>query len=218
MNNVAVVAGLLPAASVASGHALLGDRLAAAVPAITYLAAEKADCSVPEKPPIGSPSFVRSGSQRGLVPVSQEGLTFVGISRMLVSGWVKTKGVLVETDGCSHAVPAPPFPRDYTQQPPGSVAPTPPVSGSESRFCRQLPPPHPHCRHWALVASISTFFYWLRYGCGFVASHPHLLAFQLFHHRWKKLPAMISFLKIFAVFILSWLVLSETCVHLKPTD
>ena len=36
-------------------------------------------------------------------------------------------------------------------------------------------------------------FYWLRYGCGFVASPPHLLVFQLFHHRWKKLLAMISF-------------------------
>ena len=154
MNNIEVVAmsSLLP--FVASGMPSWWQVGCSSSCHHTHSAAEGADCSVTEKPLIGSPSFVRSGSHRGLVPASQEGLNFVGISRMLVSGWVWSKGgtggnwwaVRREACFCSSLSLG-----LHLQQPPGSVAPTPPVSGSESRFCRQpllLP-----CTagHWALV-------------------------------------------------------------------
>ena len=143
------------------------DRLAVAVLAITHTRQQKGDdYSVTEKVlgrsyPIGSPSFVRSGSHRGLVLASQEGLTFVGVSRMLFLAGFGQREALVETDGRSgeRCASVPPSPSDYVSS--NSLALLllhPPVHGSESRFCRQTPAspqkatglwlnPHSHS-HW----------------------------------------------------------------------
>ena len=180
-----------------------------------HSAAEGDDHSVTEKVlgriyPIGSPSFVRSGSHRGLVLASQEGLTFVGICRMLFMAGFGQREALVETDGRSgdRCASVPHSPSDYISS--NCLALLllhPPVRGSESRFCRQTPPsPQKATGLWLNPHSHS---HWLRCGHGFVPSPPHLLVSQLSHHIWEKLPALISFLKkniccVYIILVKSW--------------
>ena len=159
---------------------------------------------------IDFPSFVRSGSHTWLVLACL--LCFTGgsdLCRLSLGPWFLTgcghREPLVETKGWAGemGVSAPPSPWCCVSS--GCLALLLQHPLDPWKWVQILQTPHPG--HWALVKLPFPLFLQFRGGCGLVASPPPHPVSQLFHHLWKKFPALnfLFFPQIFAVFMFSQL-------------